>query len=298
MLIPPFFIDCVAAIGNTRPIPQPAGQPPRAEWVTTGTGFFYGNLIRPEDDPAKRQYFTYLVTAKHVVQSHIQSALDIRVRVNSTDANQPVQDFNLPRDINGPGQWSFHPNPNIDVAVIRINWDFLAEHNIRPSFFTNDQTAATRVILRDREVAAGDGIFVLGFPMGLTGIQRNYVIVRQGCIARISEMLDGATPEFLIDAPVFPGNSGGPVILKPEMTAIEGTKSQPTATLLGLVTQYVPYEDIAVSQQTGRVRVIFQENSGLAAVLPIDFIDETVAAYQTSFPAAPPAQSDVAPQPE
>jgi hypothetical protein len=44
--------------------------------------------------------------------------------------------------------------------------------------------------------------------MGLTGEQRNHVIVRQGCIARISEMLDSATPDFLIDASVYPGNSG------------------------------------------------------------------------------------------
>jgi hypothetical protein len=67
--------------------------------------------------------------------------------------------------------------------------------------------------LKNLEVAAGDGVFVLGFPTGLAGVQRNYVIVRQGCIARISEMLDGAAPGFLIDAPVYPGNSGGPVVM-------------------------------------------------------------------------------------
>jgi hypothetical protein len=237
-----------------------------------------------------------LVTAKHVVESRITNALDIRFRVDSNDVNQPVQEFRLPNQT-GASQWFFHPNPDIDVAVIFINWDALKAHKVEPTFFMDDQTVASRATLKDREVAAGDGIFVLGFPMGLTGEERNYVIVRQGCIARISEMLDGATSNFLIDASVYPGNSGGPVILKIEMTAIEGTKSQTTATLLGLVTSYIPYEDIAVSQQTDLVRIIFQENSGLAEVLPIDFIDETIAAYQAAFPAAPPAEPDVAPQP-
>jgi hypothetical protein len=293
MLIPPFFIDCVAALGSMRPIPQPVGQPPRTEWATSGTGFFYGSPIKPEEEP--RRYHVFLVTAKHVVESHITNQTDIRVRVNSKDANQPVQDFQLSRLV-GAGHWFFHPDPDIDVAVTRINWDMLQAHAIEPSFF-HDQLAANRATLKDREVAAGDGIFVFGFPMGLTGEQRNYVIVRQGCIARISEMLDGATSTFLIDAPVYPGNSGGPVILKPEMTSIEGTKNQLSATLLGLVTAYLPYQDIAVSPQTKQVRVIFQENSGLARVLPTDFIDETIDAYKAAFPAAPPAEPDIAPQP-
>ena len=290
MLIPPFFIDCVVALGNTQSIPQPPGQPARSEWVTSGTGFFYGYIIRAEDDP--KRYFIFLVTAKHVVQEHIDKEIDIRLRINSKDPTAPVKDFGLPLQV-GPGHWFFHTNADIDVAVIQINWDFLTANGIEPRFFSHDQLAANRKLLKDREVAAGDGIFLLGFPMNLTGAQRNYVVVRQGCIARISEMLDGASPSFLIDAPAYPGNSGGPVILKPEITAIEGTKSQGTATLLGLVTNYMPYTDVAVSAQTQQVRVIFQENSGLALVLPIDYIDETIAAYRAAFPAAEPSKPNV-----
>jgi hypothetical protein len=39
---------------------------------------------------------------------------------------------------------------------------------------------------------------------GLAGLQRNYVIVRQGVIARISEMIEGASTTFMRDAFVFP----------------------------------------------------------------------------------------------
>jgi hypothetical protein len=293
MLIPPFFIDCVAALGNERPIPRSGDQPPQNQWATTGTGFFYGSVSKPEDDPAKRQYEVFLATAKHVVQLHGKQNLDIRVRLNSKDVDAPVRDFILPRTI-GPGYWHCHPNEKIDLAVIPMNWEVLKEQKIEPAFFTNDVTAANRTKLKDREVAAGDGIFVLGFPMGLTGAQRNYVVVRQGCIARISEMLDGPTPEFLIDAPVYPGNSGGPVVLRPEFMAIEGTKAQETATLLGIVTSYRPYEEIAVSLQTNQPRIIFQENSGLASVLPVDFIDETIADYRSISAAVPPVKPEIA----
>jgi hypothetical protein len=66
--------------------------------------------------------------------------------------------------------------------------------------------------MKELSVSPGDGVFVLGFPMNIAGRQRNYVIARQGCVARIGEMLDGASPLFLLDSFVFPGNSGGPVV--------------------------------------------------------------------------------------
>src|ERR1019366_8874960 len=59
----------------------------------------------------------------------------------------------------------------------------------------------------------------LGFPLQLVGGERNYVIVRHGTIARIGDMLAGTNKNFLVDTFIFPGNSGGPVILKPEMMA-------------------------------------------------------------------------------
>lgn len=205
MLIPPFFIDCVAALGNIRPIPQAGGQPSQNRWMITGTGFFYGAVINAKEEP--HHYRVFLVTAKHVIQSHIDKNVDIRVRVNSKDVNTPVKDFELPRVAGGPSNWFFHPNDEIDVAIISVNWDFLKQNNIEPSFFTDNVLASNRATLISRQVAAGDAVFVLGFPMGLTGEQRNHVIVRLGCIARISEMLDGATSDFLIDASVYPGNS-------------------------------------------------------------------------------------------
>ena len=95
--------------------------------------------------------------------------------------------------------------------------------------------------LKEIGSTAGDGVFVLGFPMDLAGAQLNYVIVRQGIIARINELLDKASSTFLLDAFVFPGNSGSPVILKPEITSIEGTPHNMRAYLIGVVDSYKAY---------------------------------------------------------
>ncbi len=122
----------------------------------------------------------------------------------------------------------------------------------------------------------GDGIYILGFPMNLVGEGRNYVIAREGSIARIRDALAGTTNEFLVDALVFPGNSGGPVILRPELTSIKGTASQKRSYLIGMVQNHIPYQDVAISRQTKRVRIIFEENSGLASVIPMDFVKELI----------------------
>ncbi len=89
-------------------------------------------------------------------------------------------------------------------------------------------------------------------------------------------MLEGCSTDYIVDAPVFPGNSGGPVIIKPELVSISGTKSQKESRLIGLVKSYINYKDIAVSPQTGRPRVVFEENTGLTKVEPVDHIIETI----------------------
>ncbi len=47
-----------------------------------------------------------------------------------------------------------------------------------------------------------------------------------------------------------------------------------------MVKAYVPYHDVAVSRQTEKPRVIFEENSGLAEVIPVDFIRETIQKHR------------------
>jgi hypothetical protein len=135
--------------------------------------------------------------------------------------------------------------------------------------------------MKARGIAIGDGVFVLGFPLGLNGQQRNYLTVRQGIIARLNDMLDGSSKTFSIDSFAFPGNSGGPIVLKPEMASVAGTPPQRQAVLLGMVLSYVPYVETAISEQTKRSRVTFEENSGLATVLPIDYIDDAIKKWRS-----------------
>lgn len=274
--IPPVFVDSVVVLG--RHDVRIPGQP--AEWIAEASGFLYGYAVDTETDMAKHMYSVYLVTNRHVLANHAQVA----VRFNPVKATDPVKEVTIAlKDEKGNDLWISHPDPLIDISVVHVNAQWLQEQNLQRFFFANDKHVADKAKLREIGISVGDGVFVLGFPMGLTGLgQRSYVIARSGAIARISDVLDGAATTFLIDALIFPGNSGGPVVSAPTISAIEGTKAQDHAYLIGVVRADLPYTDIAVSQQTGQVRMISQENSGLAEVIPIDYVNEAIVASRAA----------------
>ena len=259
-LLPPFCLDAVIALGTLTP---------DGSMQYKATGFLYGHPIGESDGQA--QYSIFLVTNRHV----IEGVDKLQARLNRPMGSES-KIYNVPLTTpDGSTLWTLHPDSNCDVAVIPISIQLLEDDGIEFRWFAGDkQLNLTQA--KEIEVSEGDGVFVLGFPLGIAGQERNFTIVRQGMLARVRDWLEGISRTILIDASIFPGNSGGPVITKPESVAIRGTKNNSRAQLIGMVSSYLPYDDIAVSPQTGKPRVIFQENSGLANVVPIDVIQETI----------------------
>ena len=214
-LVPPFFLDCVVAIGII-------ASDGTSQWVASG--FLYGEV---ETEKPEKLYRIYLVTNRHVLREQKK----VKLRFNPEEA-QPAREYDLElQDPNGSPLWLTHSDHDIDVAVIPINAQFLREQKIKFQWFQSDQHIADRAKASQLGITEGDGIFVLGFPLGLIGGERNFVIVRQGVIARIRDALSGSSKEFLADTFIFPGNSGGPVVTKPEPTAITGTQAVTSAYL-------------------------------------------------------------------
>jgi hypothetical protein len=286
--IPPAWLNAVVAIGHADV--GPSGPP---TWVTEASGFFYGYLVQDDPDPAKRSYQVFLITNRHVIANRVQ----VEIRLNPKKTSDQGESFTLPMIDAATGRpaWFAHKDSGIDVAGALINWQLLLDRGIDVEFLCSDTNAADTAKMKDIGVSAGDGIFVIGFPMNLAGNQRNYAIVRPGAIARITDLIESAATKLMIDSHVFPGNSGGPVILEPAVMSISGTKNNNTAYLIGIATDYIPYIDVAVSPQTQRARVTFEENSGLAEVVPVDRINEAIKAWRDSIPANPPAPLKAAP---
>ena len=260
-LLPPIYLDTVVVFAA----PQADDNSPTQY---SATGFIYGH-----PGESGKSSWLFLVTNRHVFEGMDK----LSVRFNRTAGSGPMFYDLLLRESDGSIFWTAHRDSNCDVAVVPIQEKLLTDDGIDYKCLNGSQEHMLSVErAKSIQISEGDGVFVLGFPLGVVGKERNYTIVRQGTIARVRDWLEGNSREILIDALVFPGNSGGPVFIKPELTRIEGTKANATPHLLGMVSKYLPYADIAVSPQTGNPRVVFQENSGLAVVVPIDVIQETV----------------------
>ena len=254
-LIPSFFLDCVVSIG----IQDTSG----ASWI--GTGFIVGRPIT--NDSGEKVYHPFLVTNKHV----LKDKRNILLRFNTLQG-ATVIDYPIDLEPGGQPIWVGHVSADIDIAVFYINPDVLKNDSAVFSFFHLDEHTMCVSDMKRDGLSEGDSIFVLGFPMGLVSMQSNHVISRSGSIARIRDLLANRQSNFLIDANIFPGNSGGPVINRPEISSIQGTTPITKAALIGVVKSYVPFRDVAISQQTGKPRVIFEENSGLALAETIDSV--------------------------
>ncbi|MHB1089759.1 MAG: S1 family peptidase [Ilumatobacteraceae bacterium] len=257
-MLPPIFLDAVTAIGVD-------GEDGKRHWI--GTGFLYGRFVKQVDE-SSNEYSVFLVTNKHVLSGLKRIYLKFNSAADSTSKDYPIDLVAK----NGKPIWVGHPDTDIDVAVMLVDANQLKNELRKFALFQSNNHVLTPDQLKTDGVSEGDGVFVLGFPMGMVDQERQYVICRAGSIARIRDLIDGKATNFLVDATVFPGNSGGPVIIRPEFGSITGTKAIKSASLIGIVKSYVTYRDVAVSQQTNSRRIVFEENSGLTTVEPVEHV--------------------------
>jgi S1-C subfamily serine protease len=259
-MIPPHYLDCTVAIGKV--------EDGKKHWI--GTGFLVGKYIESLKS-GKTSYQLFLVTNKHV----LAGSSAVILKFNSRN-DQPSKDYDVALTTNGVALWTGHPDKEVDIAVYPLATDFLTKDNMNFSFFAEDTDFLSVKKLIEEDISEGDLIYILGFPLGIVDEMRKFVIVKAGIIAKMQNLSDKDKRSFLIDAMIFPGNSGSPIVYKPQAASIAGTKNYNKAGLIGIVNSYIPYQDIAYSLHTNRPRIIFEENSGLAVVFTVDMILEAI----------------------
>lgn len=258
-IIPQNFLNAVTPIGIRKG--------PIVVWI--GTGFF---VFRKVDN--KGNVRPFLITNKHIVIG----LKNIVVRMRKKD-HSGLNDIDAPLDNSVGPIYKLHSNPVIDIAVIPLNGKFIQDNYEFPAFDIDD-TAMTSSELRDNGVDEGSFIYMLGYPLGLVNIQSITPICRLGCIARMSEEQIKEQRNLLIDIQNFPGNSGSPIILRPELISIQGTKALSRCVLAGIIHSYIPYEETLINAQTKKPVEIRSENSGIANAHPVEYIREIIDSLQ------------------
>lgn len=164
-------------------------------------------------------------------------------------------------------RWVSHPTADIAAIIPTSSVTTEAFANIAPLGVDLLPTAAD---LQKWNVGEGDDVLALAFYPNLARDRPSSAIVRQGVISEFQNQKDS----FLVSLQAFPGNSGAPVFLKPSAVHLSLNGEGPNEIgpvnplyLMGVIIEYIPYQEGAISPQTKRVRVMFEENSGLARVV-------------------------------
>jgi hypothetical protein len=226
------------------------------EWTQWATGF----LVALEG-------VLHLVTARHVVKDPETGQprdQGMTLLYNRIGGGQRLRNLDVVKQQRGV-DWVFHYDDAVDLAVLPVPLERQADD--------------VMVIPQDQFVDPAElhellDVFFLTFQPEIGQGDRIAPVVRAGVISLMYE--DGT---FFIDGFAFPGNSGSPVFVKPSPLRlvehrIEVGGDIHGGMLAGVIGAYLPYRDVAVSTQTNRPRVVFEENTGLSRVWSMGFIQE------------------------
>ncbi len=170
-----------------------------------GTGF-YCNLPK-KDDP--NITYPYIVTCKHVIENAIEGRIFVHKEKNGSAS---LGDFLNIEIVDFAKQWI--KNENYDIAIFPIA-DMLKQYQkldkkIFCRFIDANTTPYNQNI--DKIDAVEDVLFI-GYPNDIYDTKNLLPIVRKGITATPISLDFEGEPKFLIDASIFPGSSGSPVVI-------------------------------------------------------------------------------------
>jgi hypothetical protein len=165
----------------------------------TGVMFYVKSLLA----------YPIIVTAQHVLMDEEGKYFDsIKVRFSWED-DKSVYEFlghNIGLKIQGEGLVYTHPSQKFDLACFPLI--LKKSDSLNPKRFKQIPYSEFGV---GENYSEGNPVYVLGYPGSVGKTYWTRALVRKGVISWVPNEKIGEK-KFLIDANVYPGNSGGPVI--------------------------------------------------------------------------------------
>ena len=238
----------------------------------SATGFYFRDNM-----------FYYLVTAKHVLLDKRTDGLKSGIVTLLSYSKELNPSYRIKRTIdltqlNARGLVRLHPTQ--DVAVIRLGEvasikadgstiaypDTIVCVEGEELSTTSSNTETLRLF---DNVLISNEAFIFGFPTSIgikevPQIDRELPLLRRGIIA-------GKNPTnrtIILDCPVYPGNSGGPVI-QLEQDGLLKKRYR----MIGVISQFVPFKEIW-HNKTYNVSHREFSNSGYSVITPMDAVLE------------------------
>jgi S1-C subfamily serine protease len=241
----------------------------------TGTGFLAGNTN-----------FPYLVTNRHVAEcwdeaNHPREVVLTNVRMNTTDGGAVRLTL---RDFSGKGSptWFFPKDDSVDLAATPVALpDNLKLDVMRLGF----ESFAVRDSFRQHRIGEGSTVMVTGTFVQFPGEHKFEPIVRQGILSMVSdEPMKTTTGKpgtvYLADVHVFGGNSGSPVLAKPQ----DDIMLTGQMWFVGVVSGYYFEKADSAMEIAVVVKGETAANSGVAIIVPADEVKKLIENNPTFLP--------------
>jgi hypothetical protein len=230
-----------------------------------GTAFILVNIMTPTTNGAGLGY-PVLITAAHVLGAMESTNATLWIRVKLGDDYQKAP-FEFPIKVNGTNLWVRHPQA--DVAAMRISLPPEVDvGRLGTTFLADDK------FLTDFHIHPGDELRVAGYPYGFEANASAFPVLRSGKIASFPLTPVSKTKTFLLDFPVFPGNSGGPAYISERRAMTEGSLESVTIfKIMGLVT-----EEALLTEpiKTLNADSIIRHQLGIGIVVHAQLIKDTI----------------------
>jgi hypothetical protein len=216
----------------------------------------------------------WLVTAKHVFYNPAENWEPSYILVRfSWFEMRTVGDYlgvAVPLKQNGRRTWVAHPDPDVDLAYVPLS--------VTPQEAGRSELQA--IVLSQfalpTEVYEAAPVLVLGYPAAVGAGFQVRALLRQGVIAWVSPDRPAAKP-FLIDANIFPGNSGGPVLYLPQGIDPQGhVLTGGSVKFLGLVSQTRTQSTLIATSKSQPEQSVPLNFLGIGVIEPAQRVRELV----------------------
>jgi S1-C subfamily serine protease len=234
---------------------------------TQGTVFIMG---RPYPSSKQVRYRYVLVTAAHVLEGMQGDSAVLHLRRKVGVDSWEASPFPIPIRANGQPLWT----KNADVAVMYVSLPSTA-NVMNPAAIVSTDLLADDQQLSQFEIHPGDELYCLGYPLGMTSNAAGFPILRSGRIASYPLLPTSTVKTFLLDFPVFKGNSGGPVYISQVNRSYGGVShlGESIHFIMGLVSEESTYNEQLIGQYSAELH---QYQLGLAVVIQASVIKQTI----------------------
>lgn len=171
-----------------------------------GTGFFFYLYVNPSEADGK--VYPLLVTNKHMIDEWSIVTFNLTVQNEDGSPNYgTVETFTINKS--EYDKWLTHPDSDLAVLPIKA----ILDKSTRKVFY---RALSENLIPKHdsmSRISSIENIIMVGYPDGMYDSVNNLPIVRRGITATDFKIDYEGRKEFLIDASIFKGSSGSPILI-------------------------------------------------------------------------------------